>query len=86
MLRPNAHLRDLMLRATTEQAERAMGMAKKYVESCRFFAVDPGPPEKVLIEAFDVVLRGNADVGDVGDVAKNDFYTRRQYGPRYTER
>jgi hypothetical protein len=85
MLRPNAHLRDLMLRANAEQAALAMGMAKKYVESCRFFAVDPGPPEKVLIEAFDVVLRGDASDGDAGK-SRDDLFTRRTYARNYTER
>jgi hypothetical protein len=84
MLRPNAHLRDLMLRATTEQSALAMAMAKKYVESCRFFAVDPGPPEKVLIEAFDVVLRSDADDGDAGK-SRDDLFTKRQYARNYTE-
>jgi hypothetical protein len=86
MLRPNPHLRDLMLRANAEQAELAMGMAKRHVDSCRWFGIEPGPADKVLIEAFEIVLRGDADDASGADVAKNDFYLSRRYGPRYTER
>ena len=84
MLRPNAHLRDLMLRATTEQAALAMAMGKRHVDSCRWFGIEPGPADKVLIEAFEIVLRGDADDGDAGK-SRDDLFTRRQYARNYTE-
>jgi hypothetical protein len=84
MLRPNAQLRDLMLRANAEQIERIFDRAKEHSKECSIQGIEPTPPEKFLIEAFEVVLRENDDDGDA-DRARDDLFTKRQYARNYQE-
>lgn len=84
MLRPNAHLQELMLRASREQIETAMDKAKKHMDACRFLEIETEPPERVLTEALTVVLAGDVSDGDAGK-ARDDLFLKRNYGRNYQE-
>jgi hypothetical protein len=73
-----------MLRATAEQIERVMDRAREHSKECRSQGIEPTEPERFLIEAFEVILRGDADDGDVGK-SRDDYYQRRTYSGNYNE-
>jgi hypothetical protein len=73
-----------MLRATAEQIERVMDSAREHSTKCSIQGIEPTPPEKFLIEAFEVVLREDSDQGDTAK-AREDLFTKRQYARNYQE-
>ena len=85
MIKPNAELRKLIATATPEQNARAMAKARDWWNMCRKLEVTPAEASRVLKEALEMEISGEADVADAGNAAKNDLYTRRQYGRNYTE-
>jgi hypothetical protein len=85
LIRPDKHLRELIAHATPEQNARAIVKAKEYYAMCMRMGVEPSEAARVLKEALEMEITGN--VGDVGDVckARDDLFTRRQYGRNYRE-
>lgn len=88
MIRPDKHLKDLIAQATPEQNARAMVKAKEYYTMCLRLGVEPSEAGRVLKEALQMQIEGNVgDVGDPRDVekARDDLFTKRQYGGNYRE-
>jgi hypothetical protein len=75
LIRPSPHLRDLIARATPQQAARAVAKAKEYSEISRRMGLDTAPAERVLIEALEMEISGMADTGD----ERPTVYEKRNY-------
>jgi hypothetical protein len=85
LIRPNAELRKLISQATPEQNARAMAKARDWWNMCRKLEVTPAEASRVLKEALEMEISGEADGGDAGK-ERDDYFTRRRYAPQYTER
>jgi hypothetical protein len=85
MIRPDAHLRQLIGRATPEQNARAMVKAKDFVRICKRLGVETTELPRVLKEALEMEISGEADGIDVAKT-REDYFTRRTYARNYTER
>ena len=87
MIRPDAHLRKLIAEASPEQNARAMCKAREYYQMCKRLGIEPAELPRVLKEALEMEMAGiyrALDAADVGK-ARDDYFTRRQYGRNYTE-
>jgi hypothetical protein len=85
LIRPDKHLRDLIASASPEQNARAMVKARNYFNACHAMGIEPGEAARILREALQMEIDGNAaDVADDGK-SKDDFYTRRRFQQNYTE-
>jgi hypothetical protein len=83
LIKPNAELRKLIATASPEQNARAMAKARDWWNMCRKLEVTPAEASRVLKEALEMEISGEADVADVGK--SRDEYTRRTYGQIYRE-
>jgi hypothetical protein len=84
MIRPDAQLRKLIATATPEQNARAMAKARDYWSMCRRLEITPTEASRVLKEALEMEISGEADVIDVGK-SHDDYFTRRHYSQNYRE-
>lgn len=84
MIRPDKHLRDLISRATPQQAARAMAKARDYYATCQRLGVEPGEAPRILREALEMQMAGVADEGDAGK-ARDELFTKRTYSGNYRE-
>jgi hypothetical protein len=87
LIRPDAHLRKLIAEASPEQNARAVLKAKAWLTMCKRLGIEPVEAGRVLKEALEMEISGEADVPDVADVdkSKEDLFTRRQYSGNYRE-
>jgi hypothetical protein len=85
LIRPDKHLRELIAHATPEQNARAIVKAKDYYTMCLRLGIEPTEAVRVLKEALEMEMSGNA--ADIGDAAKarDDLFTRRTYSGNYRE-
>jgi hypothetical protein len=83
MIKPDAHLRKLIIKATPEQQRLAVAIAGKHLEICKMMGIEPAPLSRVLAEALEMELH----LESAADKAarKNEFFTRRTYTRTYTE-
>lgn len=84
MIRPDSHLRKLIAEASPEQNARAMVKAKDFVRICKRLGVETTELPRVLREALEMEISGEADGADAGK-SHDDYFTRRQYGRNYQE-
>jgi hypothetical protein len=66
LIRPDAQLRKLIATASPEQNARAMAKARDWWNMCRKLEVTPAEASRVLKEALEMEISGEADVADAG--------------------
>jgi hypothetical protein len=84
LIRPDKHLRELIAHATPEQNARAIIKAKEYYSMCLRLGIEPTEAVRVLKEALEMAISGEADDADVRK-SRDDFFGRRQFGQNYRE-
>jgi hypothetical protein len=84
LIKPNAELRKLIATASPEQNARAVAKARDWWNMCRKLEVTPAEASRVLKEALEMEISGEADVADVGK-SHDDYFTRRHYSQNYRE-
>jgi hypothetical protein len=84
LIKPNAELRKLIATASPEQNARAVAKARDWWNMCRKLEVTPAEASRVLKEALEMEISGEADVADAGK-SHDDYFTRRHYSQNYRE-
>jgi hypothetical protein len=62
-----------------------MVKARNYFNSCRALGIEPGEAVRILREALEMEISGNAGSDGDDGKARDDLFTRRQYGGNYRE-
>lgn len=85
MLKPNAHLKELIGRATADQQRRAVEMASRHVRACKGLDAPTVGVDRILQEALEIAMSEPPEDANDALLERHRFYMRRTYSRHYEE-